>query len=66
MKVPNTLRYHRDIFGLTQQGLADKAGIAYRTVQDLERGVAAPTLDSQRALCRALGMTVEVLWPEEE
>ena len=36
------LRQHRLALGLTQEALAERAGLSWRTVQDLERGVARP------------------------
>ena len=66
MKTMNTIRKHRERAGWTQVQLAERAGIAWRTVQDLERGVSAPTLASMRGICKALDMPPEILWPEDD
>ncbi len=51
------LRRHRLTAGLTQEGLAERAGISARGVQDLERGIhAAPRPDTVRMLADALEM----------
>ena len=51
------LRRHRLAAGLTQEGLAERAGLSARGVQDLERGVhAAPRAETVRLLAEALGL----------
>ena len=43
--------------GLTQEALAERAGLSVRGVQDLERGLKrAPRFDSVRLLADALGL----------
>ena len=50
------LRRHRRAAGLTQEGLAERAGLSARGVQDLERGLrAAPRAETVRLLAEALG-----------
>ena len=53
------LRRHRLAAGLTQAALAERAGLAERTVQDLERGVARPLRETVRRLVAALEPTPE-------
>jgi predicted ATPase/class 3 adenylate cyclase len=49
------LRRYRTAVGLTQEELAEQAGLSVRSVQDLERGVRrAPHPDTQRRLAEAL------------
>ena len=48
------LRGYRLAAGLTQEGLAERAGVSARGVQDLERGVHAPRLDTIQLLVDAL------------
>jgi predicted ATPase/DNA-binding XRE family transcriptional regulator len=48
------LRQHRLAAGLTQEALAERAGLAERTIQDLERGVARPRRETLRRLVVAL------------
>ncbi|HEU5422149.1 MAG TPA: helix-turn-helix domain-containing protein [Nitrolancea sp.] len=51
------LRRHRRAAGLSQEALAERAGISARAVQDLERGVHAwPRPDTFRLLADALGL----------
>ncbi len=51
------LRCHRVAAGLTQEGLAERAGLSPRGVQDLERGVnRAPRRDTLELLADALGL----------
>ncbi len=51
------LRRHRMAAGLTQEGLAERAGLSPRGVQDLERGVnRAPRRDTLELLADALGL----------
>jgi transcriptional regulator with XRE-family HTH domain len=52
------LRQHRLAAGLTQEGLAERAGLSTRGVQDLERGVrTAPRAETIRLLAEALGLS---------
>ena len=54
------LRQHRLTAGLTQEALAERAGISTRGVQDLERGVRrAPRAETVRLLAEALGLDAE-------
>ncbi|MGI8916035.1 MAG: ATP-binding protein, partial [Chloroflexota bacterium] len=50
-----SLRRHRAEAGLTQEELAERAGLSARGISDLERGVrSAPRIDTVRLLCDAL------------
>src|SRR3954469_7658175 len=54
------LRRYRLAAGLTQEGLAERAGVSARGVQDLERGVrTAPRADTVRLLADALALDQE-------
>jgi predicted ATPase/transcriptional regulator with XRE-family HTH domain len=54
------LRQHRLAAGLTQEGLAERAGVSARGVQDLERGLrATPRAETVRLLADALGLDPE-------
>jgi transcriptional regulator with XRE-family HTH domain len=57
------LRLSRD---LTQQQLAEQAGVGLRTVQRLESGLAATQLSGFVRVCRALGLLdrLEIFLPE--
>jgi predicted ATPase/class 3 adenylate cyclase len=52
------LRHHRQIAGLTQAELAERAGLSVRGINDLERGVRqAPRKDTVALLAAALGLS---------
>jgi predicted ATPase/transcriptional regulator with XRE-family HTH domain len=54
------LRQHRFTAGLTQEALAERAGVSARGVQDLERGLRlAPRAETVRLLADALGLDAE-------
>jgi predicted ATPase/class 3 adenylate cyclase/ribosome-binding protein aMBF1 (putative translation factor) len=54
------VRRHRLATGLSQEDLADKAGLSVRGLSDLERGVrSAPHPDSIRRIANALGLQGE-------
>ena len=51
------LREHRLAAGLSQEALAERAGLSARTISDLERGVKqAPYRDTVTLLARGLGL----------
>jgi len=52
--------------GLTQEMLADRAGIAPSSVSQLERGLKSPTLDTILAVAAALGRPAAELMQELE
>jgi transcriptional regulator with XRE-family HTH domain len=54
------LRRHRLAAGLTQEALAERAGVSARTVSDLERGLAhAPHRDTVARLGGALALAAD-------
>ncbi len=59
-KLGEALRAWRLDRGLTQQRLADGAGIPRRTYQRLEAGFAGARIDSLLLALRALGLKVEL------
>jgi transcriptional regulator with XRE-family HTH domain len=50
------LRQRRQAAGLSQEALADKAGIDRTYVSILERDLKSPTVDMLVRLCRAMGV----------
>lgn len=60
---PTPLRVYRVAAGLTQAGLAARAGLTRITVSALERGENAPRLATAQALSRALNTDVSALFP---
>ncbi|MGX5817688.1 helix-turn-helix domain-containing protein [Chitinophaga lutea] len=61
-----SLKEHRTIRHLSQQELADRAGVSLRTVQRMEKGASAGSLFVIRALCAALDIEMEGLVLETE
>jgi predicted ATPase/transcriptional regulator with XRE-family HTH domain len=53
------LRHYRLAAGLTQEALAERAGLSPRTIQHLERGETRPYRDTAQRLGRALELTGE-------
>lgn len=51
------VRQHRLRLGLTQEGLAERAGLSARGVQDQERGLAMPHRDTLQRMVAAFGLT---------
>lgn len=61
------LKSARAALDLSQQELADKVGVTRQTLNAIERGDYNPTLNLCKAICRALGKTLdELFWEEEE
>ena len=52
------LRRLREVHGLSQEALAQRAGVALNTYSRIERGQASPTWPTVRALAAALGMSM--------
>lgn len=61
MDFPQRLVQHRKARQLTQQGLADLAGIHITQVQRYEKGEAQPTLEMIRKLSKALTVSADRL-----
>jgi non-specific serine/threonine protein kinase len=53
------LRQHRLAAGLTQEGLAERAGLSEQGIQKLERGVTHPYRDTLQRLLGALKLSVD-------
>src|SRR5579862_8092084 len=50
------LKNYRLAAGLTQEALAERAGVSARNIQNLERGENRPLKDTARCLAEALGL----------
>ncbi len=61
----NYLYMRRVYKGLTQQALAERAGISRRTVCSLENGASYPSMRVAVQLCRALECEFEEVFPLE-
>lgn len=58
------IRERRRELGLTQESLAERAGVSTETVGRLEQAVGAPTLDTVYKVAKALGTTGSALIAE--
>jgi len=56
------IREHRLRAALTQQALADKAGVCRSQVADWERGHKSPNLESMARLAKAMGIRIGELF----
>lgn len=61
-----TLKAVRTAAGLTQQELADRAGLSRKTVNTVENGVFTPSVLVALTLARALGVPLDALFILEE
>lgn len=57
----NALRVYRDLRGMTQAALAEKAGVSRVTVAEIETGRKQGSVASLRALANALGISLDDL-----
>ena len=52
---------------MTQKQLADAVGVSRQTINAIEQGEDNPTIRLCRAICRALGKTLdELFWEDDE
>ncbi len=65
MKIGAQVKRERERALLTQQELADKAGIGLNTLNRIERDHAEPHFRTIRKLAKALGVDPAVLIPKE-
>ncbi len=56
------IRQFRDAAGLSQSGLAEKAGIPIRSVQNWEQGHRLPSVKHLLPLATALGISIDALF----
>ena len=60
------LKSARAALDLSQQDLADKVGVSRQTINAIEKGDYNPTINLCRAICKALGKTLdELFWVDE-
>ncbi len=59
------LKSARAALDLSQQELADKVGVSRQTINAIEKGDYNPTINLCRAICKALGKTLdEIFWED--
>ncbi len=57
-KIAKTLRKLRDAAKMSQKELSARAGVAHKTLQDLESSKGNPTIDTLEALANTLGVSI--------
>jgi putative transcriptional regulator len=60
------LRRHREERGLTQEDLAERAGVTRQTIISIERGRYSPSIELALRLARLFGVPVEGLFELDE
>ena len=61
------LKSARAALDMSQQALADKAGVSRQTINAIEKGDYNPTLILCIEICKVLGKTLdEIFWNDEE
>ena len=58
-KIGEVLRAKREKLGISQEGLAERAGVDRTYVSILERGLKSPTVETLERICDALGTLPE-------
>ena len=65
LKTASRLREMLDEKRMSQQELAEKVGVSRQTINSIEKGDYNPTINLCRAICKALGKTLDELFWEE-
>ncbi len=65
-KIGNRLLAQRKALGLTQAEVAERAGLSDRTYADIERGSVNMRVETALRICRALGITPNDVFLEED
>ncbi len=60
------IRFLRKSEKLTQEQLAEKAGLCYKYIGEIERGEVNPSLKSMVEVATALGVNLQSLFPTED
>ncbi|HEV8420231.1 MAG TPA: helix-turn-helix transcriptional regulator, partial [Actinomycetota bacterium] len=63
--MPNRVKERRDARGWSLAELARRSGISAPNIGRIERGEIRPSLETARALSRALGWAIDTLFPSE-
>ncbi len=61
--VPTALRVYRAAAGLSEEALADRAGLSRNTISRLERGLHKPRRETVQAIAGALGRSPSAVFP---
>lgn len=60
------LKHIRTAAGMSQQELADKAGVSQDAISKWELGTREPLISAVEKLCEALGVTCDVFFVKDE
>lgn len=66
LQVGETIRLRRQMRGLSLKQVAEPAGISVGMLSQVERGLAAPSIKSLRAICAAMDMPVNWLFHRDD
>lgn len=58
MSIPEAMKAMRKMTGLTQAEFAAHRGVSRRVIQDIERGIGNPTVESLNSIARLFGLQV--------
>jgi DNA-binding XRE family transcriptional regulator len=58
MPLPEVMKAMREMTGLTQAEFAAHRGVSRRVIQDIERGIGNPTVDSLNSIAKLFGLQV--------
>jgi transcriptional regulator with XRE-family HTH domain len=58
MTIPEAMKAMREMTGLTQAEFAAHRGLSRRVIQDIERGIGNPTVESLNSIAKLFGLQV--------
>jgi len=61
MHIVNKIKERRETLNVTQEQLAELAGVGLRTLKELERGKGNPTIQTVSKLADVLGLEVQLV-----
>lgn len=59
MRLMEIMKLRRETLGLSQQDLAEMAGVSLATIKDIERGKGNPSLATVSKILAVLGMEID-------
>lgn len=59
MELKDIMKERREFLSLTQQDLAEMAGVGLATIKDIERGKGNPALNTIKKILEVLGIEIE-------
>ena len=62
----NRMKAARILAGLTQKELADMIGLNVQSIYRIEMGIFDPSLKTCRKICRALDVTLDQIFEDDE